>query len=107
LHPAGALGLGKIGLRIGAPFDVNEELFAGTANPQYMECNVNSTLLPNFTATVLEAFFSESDVIVVACAKLSPSPRVRRTPTNSAPLIRTIFTWCPFQEFATYYAGTL
>jgi hypothetical protein len=66
LHPAGALGLGKIGLRIGAPFEVNEELFAGTANPQYMECNVNSTRLPNFTMTVFEAFFSDNEVIVVA-----------------------------------------
>ena len=66
LHPAGALGLGKIGLRIGSPFEVNEELFAGTAKPQYMECSVNSTRLPSFTATVLEALFSDKVVVVVA-----------------------------------------
>jgi hypothetical protein len=46
--------------------DVSELLLAGTANCQYIECKVNSTWAPIFTATVFEAFFSDSEVIVVA-----------------------------------------
>ena len=103
-HPAGAVALGKIGLRMGWPVDVRELLFAGTANCQYIECNVNSTRAPSFIATVLEAFFSVRTVVVTACAELSPSAAMKIDTTTIADLAGIFLTAISLQS-TDYFRG--